>query len=223
MSLIDEMQEYYARRAPEYDTSMGYDDPNRVASLAGAIGSVTRQLAGRQVLEIACGPGFWTQRVAGVAGVAADILATDFNDTTLAEARGKSFDGNVRFARADAYTLDDIPGGFDGAFAVDWFAHVPRSRIPAFLTTLHAHLVPGARVVLCDQTPGAASWESTFDTEGNHVQERTLHGTRYRVIKNFFDETELAAMFAPYAAREGWSIERFPECRRMVVGYTLRG
>src|SRR5205085_5147602 len=50
-SLVEEMQVYYARRASMYDASMGYDNPERVASLAPMISSLARQLAGRNVLE----------------------------------------------------------------------------------------------------------------------------------------------------------------------------
>jgi SAM-dependent methyltransferase len=218
MHLIDEMQEYYARRAPEYDASMGYDDPERVATLARAVASITRRLDRRRVLELACGPGFWTQHVARVA---TEVFATDVNESTLAEARRKTFDGTVHFTSADAYALDGIPNGFDAALAVDWLAHVPRSRLTAFLETLHAHLADGALVIFCDQTPTAGSWESTFDAEGNHVQQRVLRdGSRYRVIKNFFDESELRALLAPSA--DAIECEHFPECRRMLVAYTRR-
>ena len=32
-AIVEEMQMYYARRAPVYDASMGYDDPAKVAVL----------------------------------------------------------------------------------------------------------------------------------------------------------------------------------------------
>lgn len=218
-AIVDEMQTYYARRAPVYDASMGYDDPAKVALLSGVIGSLQRQFKGRTVLELACGPGFWTQLVSEVALA---ITATDYNESTLAQARLKGLAANVALRVADAYDLSTVPGTFDGAFAVDWFAHVPRSRLREFLDGLHQRLRPGARVVFCDQLPGNQSWTGMHDVEGNHLQERTLpDGSRYRVIKHFLSEEELHEIFDQYA--DQLVVERYPECRRLVVGYTWNG
>jgi SAM-dependent methyltransferase len=212
MPLVEEMQQYYARRAAEYDASMGYDDPARVAGLGAARDCMARQLAGRRVLEIACGPGFWTQQMAGAAR---EIVATDFNQSTLDQARQKSFVCPVTLVQADAYSLDGLPADFNAAFAVDWLTHVPRTRMTAFLDGLRAHLVPGANVVFCDQTPIAGSITGVYDPDGNHLQERTLRdGSRFRVIKNFFDDDEYRGVFGAHT-----QIERFPECRRVVVSY----
>ncbi|WP_299405658.1 hypothetical protein [Acaryochloris sp. IP29b_bin.148] len=61
--LIQEMQVYYRHRAAEYDASMGYEQPERVAQLSGVIDRLRRLVAGKKVLEIACGPCFWTPRL----------------------------------------------------------------------------------------------------------------------------------------------------------------
>jgi ubiquinone/menaquinone biosynthesis C-methylase UbiE len=85
-SLVEVMQAYYARRAPVYDASMGYDDPATIESLTPVVSAITHQLSARTVLEVACGPGFWTQFVSEVATT---VTATDYNESTLAEARRK--------------------------------------------------------------------------------------------------------------------------------------
>ena len=74
------MQTYYGKRAPVYDRSMGYDNPETIESLAPVIGRIQDLLRGRNVLEIACGPGFWTGIVSEVAE---SVLATDYNASTL--------------------------------------------------------------------------------------------------------------------------------------------
>jgi SAM-dependent methyltransferase len=218
--IVEEMQTYYARRAPVYDASMGYDDPAKVALVRDIIASLQRQLEGREVLELACGPGFWTQFVSEVAR---SITATDYNETTLAQARLKRFDRrNVSLRVADAYDLSSVAGDFDAAYAVDWFAHVPMSRVQGFLSGLHQHLRPGARVVFCDQLPGAESLTGMRDGEGNHLQERTLQdGSSYRVIKHFLSDDELHEMFGGHT--DELEIQRYPECRRIVVGYAWAG
>jgi 2-polyprenyl-3-methyl-5-hydroxy-6-metoxy-1,4-benzoquinol methylase len=219
-ALITEMQAYYERRADVYDASMGYTNPDLVRSLGPIVDALCDELRDRALLEVACGPGFWTRHVAKVA---ASILATDYNESPLAIARAKRIDPmRATFARADAYDLSSIDGTFTGAFAVDWLAHVPLSRLDAFLDTLHARLAPHARVVFCDQTPQPTSITGVRDGEGNHLQERVLpDGSRYRVIKHFFSDSELRDLFARHT--DGISIRRFGEQRRVIVSYTMRG
>jgi GrpB-like predicted nucleotidyltransferase (UPF0157 family)/2-polyprenyl-3-methyl-5-hydroxy-6-metoxy-1,4-benzoquinol methylase len=217
-TLIAEMQTYYGRRAPVYDASMGYDDPDVVQSLDPVAKALCDEMRDRTVLEVACGPGFWTRRVAESAN---SILATDFNESTLVMARAKPTDSTrVTFARADAYDLSSVDGRFTGAFAVDWLAHVPVSRVETFLDGLHSRLAPGARVVFCDQTPKATSVTGVHDVEGNHLQERLLpDGSRYRVIKHFFSDSELRERLAGRA--DEITIRRFGAQRRVIVAYTF--
>jgi ubiquinone/menaquinone biosynthesis C-methylase UbiE len=217
-SLVEEMRAYYARRAPVYDASMGYDDPAKVARLQPVANSLRRQMKDRTALEIACGPGFWTQVVSEVATA---VAATDCNESVLAEARKKPLDWRkVSLLVADAYDLSAATGAYDAAFAVDWLAHVPKSRFHEFLEGLHKRLEANARVVFCDQLAGPDSWTDVYDDEGNHLQERHLpDGSRYQVIKHFLSDTEFQDLFSRYT--DHVDIERYPESRRVVVGYTL--
>jgi SAM-dependent methyltransferase len=217
-TVISEMQLYYARRATMYDASMGYDDPAVVSALEPVADVLREEMRDRHVLEIACGPGFWTQRVFPAARM---IVASDYNESTLAVARAKGIDpSHVAFVREDAYDLSAIDQTFEGAFAVDFLAHVPASRMHAFLDGLHRKLVPGARVAFCDQTPWPSAITNLHDDEGNHLQERVLpDGSRYRVIKHFFSDAELRALFAPYASRV--DIRRFPDQGRVIVSYSI--
>jgi ubiquinone/menaquinone biosynthesis C-methylase UbiE len=216
--LIAEMQAYYDRRASWYDSSMRYDDADVIRSLAPIFEELRTEMRDRSVLEIACGPGFWTQRVADSAR---SILATDYNESTLVQARLKGLDpSRVTFTRANAYDLSSTDGEFTGSFAVDWLAHVPTSRLRLFLEELHARLAPQARVAFCDQTPGVSSITGLYDAEGNHLQERTLRdGSRYRVIKQFYSDAEYRARFASYS--DDLTVRRFPDQRRVLVCYTL--
>lgn len=218
MEIIREMQAYYGKRAPLYDSSMGYDDHDTVTILAPVIRQITNLLERRRVLEIACGPCFWTQ---WVSEVATSVLATDYNDATLDQARRKCLDwGKVTLQRADAYDLSTVLGSFDAAFAVDWLAHVPKSRFHEFLQGLHSRLQPGSIVVLCDQLPGSESLSGMYDSEGNHLQSRELpDGSSCRVIKHFLSEQELTDLFCHYSDQV--EISNYPHCRRVVVSYIV--
>lgn len=212
--MIEEMQAYYGKRAPEYDTSMGYDDPCAVERLAPVISALREMTENRKILELACGPCFWTQQVAATA---LSIRATDFNESTLEQARKKNLPWDkVSLQQADAYDLTTVPGEFDMVFAVDWLAHVPRSRIHPFLSGIINRLPAGSPVVFIDQLAGAHSWSGVFDGEGNHIQERTLEGGQtFRVIKHFWTDEEISQIFSPFASE--LAVTRFPECRRILV------
>lgn len=146
--IIHEMQNYYGLRAGEYDSSMGYDDPEVMERHQPVISELRKIAVNRKVLEIACGPCFWTQQIADLAN---RITATDFNQSTLEEARKKDLPWDrVSLKQADAYALDSITGDFDMVLAVDWFAHVPKSRIPDFLSGVIRRLPDGF--------PMAARW-----------------------------------------------------------------
>jgi ubiquinone/menaquinone biosynthesis C-methylase UbiE len=217
--IIEDMQTYYEQRAEAYDSSMGYDKPETVSLMTPVIELMRNLLKNRRVIEIACGPCFWTELVSPSV---ASILATDFNESVLAEARRKSLDRRkVSLKEADAYNLSTISEKFDGAMAVDWFAHVPRSRFHSFLKNLHERLEKNARVVLCDQLPRPNSITGNYDEEGNHLQERVLpDGKRYQVIKHFLSDDEINTVFSSYS--KAIEIHRFPECRRIVVSYCLK-
>ena len=197
---MSELVEYYRRRAGEYEAI--YAKPERQADLALLRKEVPQRLAGRRVLEIACGTGYWT---ALVAPLAAGVVATDMAEEPMAIARSKAYPpGRVRFASADAYDLPDALGRFDAALAMFWWSHIPLKQIGNFLRSLHRRLEPGARVIVFDNLyiDGSSTPIAERDAEGNTYQLRHLaDGTQNRVLKNFPSEEELHAAIRPHATR----------------------
>lgn len=209
MTSIDpELRRYYAERAPYYDAV--YAKPERARDLAFLHEWVPAQFEGRRVLEVACGTGYWTPRIAARAKA---LVATDATAEPLAFARLRPGAEAVRFLEADAYELPESLGAFDGAFAGLWLSHVPRRRLAAFLAGLHARLSPGAVVVLVDNNrvqlqdfPIAET-----DADGNTYQHRTSReGIAHRVLKNFPTGPELEALVAGAADEVAWrDLENF--------------
>jgi demethylmenaquinone methyltransferase/2-methoxy-6-polyprenyl-1,4-benzoquinol methylase len=193
-----ELLDYYRRRAGEYEAI--YAKPERQADLARLRAVIPARLAGRRVLEVACGTGYWTVLAARSAKA---IVATDAAEEPMRIAQSKDYAGHdVRFELADAYALSPSLGRFDGALAIFWWSHLPLSRIGAFLQSLHARLQPGARVVMMDNLyiDGSSTPIAERDAEGNTYQLRTLaDGSENRVLKNFPTEAELRARLAPQA------------------------
>lgn len=178
------MREYYARRAAYYERV--YFKPERQADLRAMEAWLPGPFAGRDVLELACGTGWWTPHGARDA---ASWLATDLNPETMALARAKALPGCVRLAEVDAYTLAGLEhSSFSAAFAGCWWSHVPLARLADWLALLHSKLARGARVVFLDNryVSGSSTPISRRDAEGNSYQLRTLDdGTLHEVLKNF--------------------------------------
>jgi demethylmenaquinone methyltransferase/2-methoxy-6-polyprenyl-1,4-benzoquinol methylase len=197
MTSDEAMKAYYATRAPYYDDV--YDQPERREDIVRLKQLLQNRFAGREVLEVACGTGYWSQHIAPVAS---SLVATDALREPLEVARQRPACSAVQFHRADAYGLPADLGRFDAAFAGLWLSHVPVKRRQLFLESLHSLLRPGARVVLIDNSEvQCAKWPIVeTDADGNSYQRRQLRdGSYHRVLKNFPTEAELMAMTSAFA------------------------
>ena len=194
-----ELVDYYRRRAGEYEEIYAWAE--RQPDLDVLRAEIPARLAGREVLEIACGTGYWTERIARTAR---RIVATDLAEEPMARARAKDYGAcRVELRLADAYALPDLGRIHDAAFAGFWWSHVPLQRRGAFLQSLHARLASGARVVMFDNRYVAGEMHPIAETDaaGNTYQHRRLgDGSVNRVLKNFPAEDELRNFFAPCAA-----------------------
>jgi len=203
-----EMRAYYASRAPYYDAV--YLKPERAKDIAFLKDYLPAAFAGREVLEVACGTGYWTQHIAGTA---ARLVATDAGPEPLEFAKLRPNAECVAFRLEDAYHLPADLGTFDAAFAGLWFSHVPIESREAFLGSLHARLRPGAKVIFIDNAPvQCQEWPIVeIDAHGNTYQHRRLRdGTVHRVLKNFPGEAELARLLSPRAAKLAYrALENF--------------
>lgn len=192
------LEAYYAKRAGEYERI--YEKAERQDELEWLRGRVPRLFAGRRVLEVACGTGYWTQLIAPAAR---HVIACDINEPVLEIAREKRVPrGRVDFLRADAFTLEGVPAGCDAAFAGFWWSHVRRSALRPWLATLSRHLEPGAVVGILDNrfVEGSSTPLSRRDAEGNTYQVRPLiTGETHEVLKNFPTAAELAGTVRPFA------------------------
>jgi len=193
-----EMHTYYAAREPYYDAV--YLKPERQDDIAFLRTHLPERLQGRDVLEVACGTGYWTRHIAPLAR---RMVATDGIAEPLEFARLRPGTEAVAFGLADAYELPEELGQFNAAFAGLWFSHVPIRSRQVFLRSLHRRLSPGARVLFIDnRTVQLQDFpiEET-DAEGNTYQHRPLRdGSVHRVLKNFPTEAELRALIRPVAS-----------------------
>ena len=190
---MSELAGYYRDRAAEYDAV--YDKPERQQDLATLKELLPPLVAGKRVLEIAAGTGYWTQVLARSAQ---SIAATDLNDETLAIARSRTYDCEaVSFQVADAFRLDELAGEYDVVFAGFFWSHVLRQDTARFARSL---VQRAERVVLVDNTYVAGSNYpiSRTTADGDTYQTRQLtDGRTYDVLKNFPTRDQFTADVAP--------------------------
>ncbi len=186
------MRAYYSARAREYDAV--YAKPERQTDLREMERWLPAQLPGRDILELACGTGYWTQFLVPVAR---RIVAIDAAREPLEIARKRITHDSVTFLLGDAYRVPLDIGGLDAAFAGFWFSHIPRSRREEFLLNLGEGLEADSPVVMLDNSyiEGSSTPIAEWDEEGNSYQLRTLgDGTTHRVLKNFPTGKELLSL-----------------------------
>jgi 2-polyprenyl-3-methyl-5-hydroxy-6-metoxy-1,4-benzoquinol methylase len=186
-----ELAAYYAARAAEYERV--YDKPERRADVARLREIVPPIFRDRNVLEVACGTGYWTPLVARHA---VSVVATDVGEEVMSLAKQKRYDGTARveFRLADAFDLSRVAGEFDAAFAGFWWSHVLRSELPPFVRGLNSRLTPHSIVMFIDNryVDGSNYPITRTDAAGNTYQQRTLEdGAQHEVLKNFPTPAEL--------------------------------
>lgn len=196
--------EYYAERAAEYDEV--YRKPERQEDLAKLRKLLPPLVAGKRVLEVAAGTGYWTQVLASTA---AAITATDLNAETIAVATQRSYGpARVSMQTADAYHLEIVPGDFDLVFCGFWWSHIRRADIPRFLAGVRERTGPGTGLILLDNRYVSGSSQPVTRTgpDGDTYQQRELaDGRGYEVLKNFPDGAQLEADLAGVAVGLTWT------------------
>jgi len=202
---------YYELRAPVYDQTAGYLDPAAEMVRVRAKKRLQQLFLGRHVLEIACGTAYWT---AAVADVVLSIWGVDNSPAMLKQAELRCrYMPQVFLRRDDAYSLSSLRPGFNGAFAVWWWSHMPRELVRPFLINLHTKLAPGALVLFADQLPYTAERRQAG---ADFLEKRRLpQDHEIEVVKNFPTEKEILdaldglardIRYQAFPAEQGWQV-----------------
>ncbi|TET59506.1 MAG: class I SAM-dependent methyltransferase [Candidatus Stahlbacteria bacterium] len=192
MKEIEDLKRYYSDRAKEYDETAGYKNP--VAEKIRKSIKLRHQnyFKGHDVLEIACGTGYWTEVIAETAN---SVLAIDISKKMISIAKKRLTKyKDVDFAIADAYILDNVQGEFSAAYAHWWCSHIPKSKIRNFLLNLHKKLISEAFVLFADHLPHYLEKEIkvNYNEDGDRLEERILKNRKkYLVVKNFPSKEEI--------------------------------
>ena len=194
----DTTEKYYRFRAPEYEQIYYRDDVGRRNELDEEAERLRQLARDKDVLEIACGTGYWTKVMSESAG---SILATDLSGEMIREAQKKTYACPVRFQQSDMMRLGFGDQTF-GLIALGfWFSHHPRQDYGQLFDLIEAQLASNGVVWMIDNNPPAEGPQTNhayLDGYGNHFKYRWLDdGTRFTILKNYFSESELGKIFSP--------------------------
>ncbi len=226
--LLEEQRSFYRARAPEYDQwwlrEGRYDRGEelarawheQVATLEAALASFG---ATGDVVELAGGTGWWTERLARTAD---HLTVVDSAPETLALNRERVGRADVDYVVADLFTWRP-ERLYDVVFFSFWLSHVPRARFAAFWTLVRSCLAPGGRVFLIDNrndpTPDTDIKDPYVTTYGSDLQVRRLSdGSEHRVVKVMYEPDELEQLIEA----EGWQ-SRIEASRWFVFGSAQPG
>lgn len=191
--LLADQLAYYRANAAQYDRPYAEQESlQRMLTLADDL-PVTGD-----VLELACGTGQWTRRLADRART---VTALDASAEVLAIARARASAPNITYVHADLFTWEP-PRRYDTVFFCFWLSHVPPSRLPAFWNRVAAMLAPGGKAVFIDDGPAAVAIEDGVENGPVPTVVRSLDdGSRHRIVKVFHDARTLTADLASL----GWT------------------
>jgi ubiquinone/menaquinone biosynthesis C-methylase UbiE len=181
-----DLKEYYRRRASTYDALYHRDERKEELNEAAKI--IEEIFRGKEVLEIACGTGYWTERISQTAK---SVFASDINDSMLAIAKSRSYlKNNVLFTKEDFYHLNPEKK-FESLFAGFIWSHIPLQELDDFITLMNTYVQSNGRLVFMDNNfvEGSSTPVSRVDGSGNTYQTRKLpDDEEFSIIKNFPSE-----------------------------------
>lgn len=211
--LVREQIAYYRAFAPEYDR--WYHRPwgeldevtRRRMDLCEEIAAEFRtEVEGRRVLEIACGTGWWTERLAPAAS---SMTALDSAPEAIDVARSRTEEG-VRYVVTDVFSWEP-DGGYDLVVFGFWLSHVPLGWFEEFWGLVGRALAPGGRALFVDKLwdddvslrrPRPAFRISDDPKTGTAVR-RVEDGREFRIADVYYEPEELEARLRAL----GWDAE----------------
>jgi SAM-dependent methyltransferase len=227
--ILREQLDYYDARANEYDDvwyRRGRYDLGTVgnarwfaetARLEAAVDAA--EIAG-DVLEIACGTGLFTRRLAQHTD---RLTALDASPTVLAINAARVGDPSVAYGQADVFEWEPPDGRrYDHIFFGFFLSHIPPHQLDAFWQRLERWLAPGGRVWFCDDAPGVDERPSnpgeTVTDGPDWAHRRTLHdGRSFTIVKICHAPETLTA----WLAARGWRADIATTGEEFIFGWAV--
>jgi len=184
--LNKDLTAYYSSRAKEYEEI--YSKPERQEDLKKIAEILQEFFKGKNLLEIACGTGYWTERIAETAR---SIIASDISESVLEVAKSKSYpNNNVSFRKQDLFSFKPEKK-FDNLFGGFIWSHIKLQELDDFILQVNSHVKNNGSIVFIDSNfiEGSNLPVTYEDESGNTYQTRKLKDdSTHLVLKNFPSE-----------------------------------
>jgi demethylmenaquinone methyltransferase/2-methoxy-6-polyprenyl-1,4-benzoquinol methylase len=192
-ALLAEQIAYYRSAAADYGVNQ---------AAAGELAAALDEFGPTgDVLELACGPGTWTQQLLRHA---ASVTAVDAAPEMLARARARVGDGHARLIQANLFEWAPT-AKYDLVFFGFWLSHVPLDRFDEFWALVRTCLKPEGRVFFVDDNARTPE-ELIYGEASSVIQRRLKDGTSHRAVKVPHEPAELEKRLR----RLGWLIRVTP-------------
>ena len=182
------MLDYYNKRLAEYEAI--YAKPERQNDLQKLLAVLQADIKNCTVLELACGTGWWPEKIAAHAS---SWTATDADPAALEIVQQKTIQGLSTTQLLNAYK-PHVNELVDCVFAAHWYSHLKLDEQQAFFEAVGSCLKPGGCLIMLDNkyVYGSSTPISRTDTIGNTYQRRLLKdGSTHEVLKNFPTQDQL--------------------------------
>ncbi|MBD3160667.1 MAG: methyltransferase domain-containing protein [Candidatus Eisenbacteria bacterium] len=147
------------------------------------------------VLELACGTGIWTERLARTAE---RLTAVDAVEEMLSLNRDRVGSPRVDYVQADLFAWRP-DRRYDAVFFGFWLSHVPPERFEEIWSLVAAALKPEGRFFFVDSryTPDSTAIDHRLEgSEATRVTRRLNDGREFRIVKVFHERERLARRLA---------------------------
>ena len=205
-NILQDQIDYYRARAGEYDEWWfrhgRYDRGaefnarwhSETAAVEAALDAWIEHRMPANVLELACGTGLFTRRIARRV---ASVTAVDASPEVLAINRARVAADNVNYIEADLFEWRPPSSErYDVVFFSFWLSHVPDSRFASFWASVAAALAPDGTAYLIDSAFDPTSTAKNHDVPGREagvVARKLNDGREFRIVKVFWEPHSLAA------------------------------
>jgi SAM-dependent methyltransferase len=202
--ILQDQIDYYRARAGEYDEwwfrtgryDRGAEWNSRwradVDVVEHALESWLDATLPGSVLELACGTGLFTRRIAPKV---ARLTAVDASPEVLAINRSRVAATNVEYIGADLFSWRP-PERYEAVFFSFWLSHVPDERFTGFWQIVSAALAAGGSAYLIDSAFDRTSTAKDHvlpEHETGIVTRRLNDGREFRIVKLFYTPGTLRA------------------------------